>query len=79
MLPVISTDKFSLWNQKMKTHRLGQIFPKETKTTFCLCVFLQWREACDLRPEAAFNLSLIYIASGNRPLALHILRQYCRV
>jgi general transcription factor 3C polypeptide 3 (transcription factor C subunit 4) len=39
----------------------------------------QWRVACDLRPEAAFNLSLLYRASGNRPLALHTLRLYCRV
>ena len=33
----------------------------------------------DLRKEAAFNLSLIYKASGNTTLARHILSTYCVV
>jgi general transcription factor 3C polypeptide 3 (transcription factor C subunit 4) len=39
----------------------------------------KWCLASDLRPEAAFNLSLIYTASGNRVLAVQTLSQYCRI
>ena len=32
-----------------------------------------------LRPEAAFNLSLIYRQSGNEELARQIISKYCRI
>jgi len=37
------------------------------------------REHFDLKKEAAYNLSLIYKASGAPHLALQITRQYCVV
>ena len=41
--------------------------PGEEESTFCL------------RPEAAFNLSLIYRQSGNEQLARQIIAKYCRI
>lgn len=36
-------------------------------------------DGCDVRREAAYNLSLIYRASGSDDLARQLLRQYCTV
>ena len=33
----------------------------------------------DLRRQAAYNLALIYESSGNRPMARHILEQFCTI
>lgn len=35
--------------------------------------------AYDLKPEAAYNLSLIYSASGSTELAAKMLRTYCYI
>ena len=49
------------------------------KKIHTLSYYMQWARVSDLRSEAAFNLSLIYRASGNNKLALHTLRKYCRI
>jgi len=65
-------------------HQLGIVhmacqFYKQVLIMEPECRSLQWSRASDLRTEAAWNLSLIYRASGNTQLAHNILTKFCRI
>jgi general transcription factor 3C polypeptide 3 (transcription factor C subunit 4) len=60
-------------------HQLGLVHQAVKYYEEVLKQPLSEEENCNLKREAAFNLSLIYKASGNMDMARNVLREFCTV